>query len=522
MADTLLPSFAPPDGYRGPKRSLLLAGGGMRVAYQAGVLLALKEEGLCFHHGDGTSGGTINLAMLFSGLAPQEMIARWKSLDVKDFATLLPPEDYVKSTGLMALGGSDGLRKKVFPHLGIDPDKIRRAQGMAATFNLCDFSAKVNKPIPQDQVTLDHLVAGVSLPIFMPPVEIDGDQYVDSVWIKDTNLMEAVKRGAEELWLVWCIGNSRPYKAGMFNQYVHMIELSANGVLFEEFDRIRDLNERIARGEPAYGQTRPIRLHVIKPAFPLPLDPDFYFGRIDAATLIDKGYMDAKKYLSTRGAEGLAFTPEVTQMQDNVLGLTFRETMAGGFSLGAADPQAGQAAGKKAGTVLSMHANVEIRDLKRFIADPDHLGELTGTIDYAPFGQGIPAKSGVFNLFSPTGDPKLRLMVYELGFEVQGKDYYLAGQKDVKTDSVLELWKETTTLYTTLYQGKDKSGPVAGAGILSLGFLDLLKLAETMTVTDAATPAQSAEGLLEFGRFFMGELWDTYVLKKAPPPVEPA
>jgi cholesterol oxidase len=209
-------------------------------------------------------------------------------------------------------------------------------------------------------------------------------------------------------------------------------------------------------------------------------------------------------------------------MQDNSLGLTFRETMAGGFSLGMADTQAGQAAGKKAGTVLSMHANVEIRDLKRFIADPDHLGELTGTIDYAPFGQGIPAKSGVFNLFSPTGDPKLRLMVYELGFEAQGKDYYLAGQKDVKTDSVLELWKETTTLYTTLYQGKDKSGPVAGAGILSLGFLDLLKLAETMTVTDAATPAQSAEGLLEFGRFFMGELWDTYVLKKAPPPAEPA
>jgi predicted acylesterase/phospholipase RssA len=103
MADPIIPSFAPPAGYPGPKRSLLLAGGGMRVAYQAGVLLALKEEGLCFHHGDGTSGGTINLAMLFSGLAPQEMIARWKSLDVKDFATLLPVKDYANSSGLMAL-----------------------------------------------------------------------------------------------------------------------------------------------------------------------------------------------------------------------------------------------------------------------------------------------------------------------------------------------------------------------------------------------------------------------------------
>lgn len=522
MPDTIVPSFAPPAGDAGPKRSLILAGGGMRVAYQAGVLLALQEEGLFFRHGDGTSGGTINLAMLFSGLSPREMIDRWRSLNVKDFATLLPVEDYAKAWDLMALGGSDGLREKVFPHLGIDPEKIRRAQGMDGTFNLCDFSTKANRAVPHTDVTLDHLVAGVSLPIFMPPVSIGGDQYVDSVWIKDANLMEAVKRGAEELWLVWCIGNSRLYKPGMFNQYVHMIELSANGVLFEEFDRIRELNGRIARGEPAYGQTRPIRLHVIKPDYPLPLDPDFYFGRIDAATLTDMGYRDAKQYLSNRKAGGLDFTPEVTQMKDSPLGLTFRETMAGGFALGAADPSAGQAAGKKAGTALSMHASVEIRDLKRFIADPGHLGELTGTVDFGPLGKGLPSKSGVFNLFSPSGDPKRRLMVYELGFEAGGRDYYLAGAKHVDSGSVLGLWKETTTLYTQLHEGKDKGGKVVGAGILTLGFLDLVKLAETMAVTNARTAAESAEGLLEFGRFFMGELWDTYILKKAPPPAEPA
>ena len=31
----------------------MLAGGGMRVAYQAGVLRAFAEEGLTFFHGDG-------------------------------------------------------------------------------------------------------------------------------------------------------------------------------------------------------------------------------------------------------------------------------------------------------------------------------------------------------------------------------------------------------------------------------------------------------------------------------------
>ena len=50
------------------RRSLILAGGGMRVAYQAGVIKALAEAGIDFDHVDGASGGTINLAMLLSAL----------------------------------------------------------------------------------------------------------------------------------------------------------------------------------------------------------------------------------------------------------------------------------------------------------------------------------------------------------------------------------------------------------------------------------------------------------------------
>lgn len=41
-------------------RALVLAGGGMRVAYQAGAVKALIDEGLRFSHADGASGGTIN------------------------------------------------------------------------------------------------------------------------------------------------------------------------------------------------------------------------------------------------------------------------------------------------------------------------------------------------------------------------------------------------------------------------------------------------------------------------------
>jgi predicted patatin/cPLA2 family phospholipase len=299
------------------KRSLILAGGGMRVAYQAGVLRALEEAQLAFSHVDGTSGGTMNTAMLFSGLNASQMCAHWSALPIGDFVSFLPLTDYVNPLKLKAMGDADGIVNKVFPKLGIDVAKINRSQpACQATFNVCNHSTKQNLSITNEEVRLDHLVAGISLPIFMPAVKIDGDFYTDSVWIKDANLMAAVKRGAEELWLVWCIGNSHDYKNNSFLQYVHMIELSANGALLEEYDRICELNERIARGDSPYGQTRPIKLHVIKPPYPIPLDPDLYFGRISCQELINMGYQHAHQYLHTQQAQSLPFDWRATHMQE--------------------------------------------------------------------------------------------------------------------------------------------------------------------------------------------------------------
>lgn len=499
------------DNYSGPKRSLIIAGGGMRVAYQAGVLQALQEADICFTHADGTSGGTINLAMLLSGLSPQEMCQRWRSLDISDFVSFVPAQEYLKAHDMLAMGDADGITAKVFPHLGIDVDKIRQSQGITGTFNVCNFSRKTNEAISNQDLSLELLIAGISLPVFMPPIEVNNQLYTDSVWIKDANLIEAVKRGAQELWLIWCIGNTPNYQTGVFNQYVHMIELSANGALFEEFERIRELNTRIAEGDSPYGQTSPIRLHVLKPTSPLPLDPDLYLGRIDNTTLISMGYADTKAYLSSLHEEGLAFSPETTQMQESLsLGITFRETMAGGFSLGNTDPLIGAKEGNAQGLELAMHVAITIRDFEAFARDPHHQGELHGMIDFQPFAKGIPASEGVFNLFSPADDPHSKYMIYELAFEHEGQAYYLAGKKKVKDDLGFDLWEDTTTLYTTLHKGIDKEAPIVGAGILKLGIKELVKLATSMHAINAKTIQQKMTTISKFGSFFMGELWDSY------------
>lgn len=192
------------------------------------------------------------------------------------------------------------------------------------------------------------------------------------------------------------------------------------------------------------------------------------------------------------------------------IGITFDETMAGSFSLEETDPAAGASAGARAGTRLAMHARVTIPDLQAFLADRQHRGRLAGSIDFGPLGTGLEANEGVFKLFTPSGHAGLKYMVYELGFEHDGGPRYLAGKKHVHDDPGADLWTDTTTLYATLHDGADANGPVMGAGVLRLDMGDFLKLMSTIKVTGARSAKQRAEAVSEFGRFFMGELWDIY------------
>jgi len=204
---------------------------------------------------------------------------------------------------------------------------------------------------------------------------------------------------------------------------------------------------------------------------------------------------------------------EIIRMKDTTPGVTFGETMAGGFSLGETDPNIGDKKGKAAGHILAMHATITIQNLERFISDPAHTGHITGSIDFPPFGENIPAKAGVFNLFSPSTQPKLKLMVYEMAFEHQGQDYYLVGKKEIQDDPGVDLWKDTTTLFTVLHKGRDKSTPVAGAGILTLGPIELMKMLSTMRALNTSSTVEGTKAVMAFGKFFLGELWNAYMKK---------
>ncbi|WP_163996421.1 patatin-like phospholipase family protein [Pyxidicoccus caerfyrddinensis] len=489
----------------GRKRSLILVGGGMRVAWQAGAIRALADAGVVFQHADGTSSGILNLAMLLAGQSPQELCHRWRTLAVKDFLTFAAPRKPVDLLDVEALGDAGALVQRVLPHLGVDAAAVRASKVLDGTFNVCDFARKVNEVIPHTRVDTDLLVAGVSPPILMPPVNRDGTLYTDSLWIQDGNLMEAVRRGADVIWVLWCIGNTPRYGRGLLQQYAHLMELSANGALFEQLERVREINERILAGEEVMGHRRPIAVHLVKPERPLPLDTDLYDGRVTAASLIDMGYSDTWRYLTVRGEQGLPLTPEMTLTTEPAADLTFRESLTGPFALGPTDPMAG--ALHPDARPLTIHLTIAVDDMDAFVSDVRHTARLVARLDYAPFGEDVPVRQGSFNLFQSREDPRIRLMNYGLRFAHEGREYFLEGTRAIRYTGA-SLWRDTTRLHCLLHEGPDARGPVVGAGMLTLGVGQLLELISSMHPARRGSAGLSA--MARFGRFFLGPLWDRY------------
>lgn len=413
------------------RRSLVLAGGGMRVAWQTGVVTALTEHGLTFDHVDGTSGGIMTAGMLLSGQSPQEMARRWSALDVHDFTSLLPAGDYVRGPwALPGLGDADGVIEKVFPTLGIDCAAIRSA-AIEGTFNVVDFVTKTCVAVPHTEVDEQLLAAGMSLPLVIPPLRRGDRVWTDAVWVKDANLTEALRRGADEVWLAWCIGNSPYWGDGPLEQYVHMIEMSANGALFAELDAAREAGRRFA-------------LQVVRPAHPLPLDTEFYTGRVNAETLIAMGYRDAWDYLDTASPQGVAQDPTCTAMTEPTPGVRISERLRG--RLGDED--------------LVMELAVELPLPEHGPAGP---ARVVGHLDHEPWGGRLLLAGGRLELDAAT-------LVYRGRVRRDGGWVQLEARRELADDTGLDAWADATTVELQVSSGERarlRLGPLDAARALA-------------------------------------------------------
>lgn len=207
-------------------------------------------------------------------------------------------------------------------------------------------------------------------------------------------------------------------------------------------------------------------------------------------------------------------TPAAPVLARPKLGMRFTERMAGTIGLGETDAFDPQAFGAHVQAIdVALVVLVESDDLDEVLDSPRHTAPLTGTVT-APglHPEPLQIEAGQFALFpqDPT-QANTRLMRYRFRAVSQdGGQWWFDGVKIVRDDPGLDLWSDTTTLFTTVHAGPDSQGPVVGKGILKVHVWDLTKSMWTLEVLNAPSLAVKLAAAGRCAKYFFGSLAEVY------------
>jgi hypothetical protein len=307
-------------------------------------------------------------------------------------------------------------RRKIFPAWKLDWPQIR-SSSREATFNVYNFSKHELRPIPPAGMTEDFLVASASLPMWFPPVQIEGDTYIDAVFNTGTNIEEAIRCGADELWVIWTTSQRGEWFDGFVGNFFGIFEATVVGGYKNALARIAANNAALNRGEQGeFG--RVITVKEIKAE--VPVHYLLNFSRDRAAEAVNRGVEAARLWCDAEGIKrraGPVYVPAnpLDKAADKIV-VRFSETMTGFIGSGATDPERGFEQGKKESASFELHLDVCIEDLDEFLDLPDHRASLEGSVQCDRLGGRRLIERGALHLLVDSGDPTQKQINYEVWF----------------------------------------------------------------------------------------------------------
>jgi patatin-like phospholipase len=483
-----------------PRRSLVLGGGGARGAYQAGALRALQEAGLGFDHVDATSTGILNLALLLSGLDPEALAERWACSALLELPCIGAPR-----AGRVGWGSAarDGLAQ--LAEVGIDLSAINAAQGIEGTFNLADMTSQTQRVIGHRTLQASELLASVSLAGVMPPVSIGAAECGDAAWMQGVNLLEAVRRGAEEIWLVWCIGGAGRHESR--DPLARCLELTASGTLATSLAYVAELNARIAAGDSPWGQRAPIRLEVIKPDYPLPFAPSDPIGAQDMQRLVQLGYADAWRRASRRPPGGDALDASATRLASPQSPVAFSERFTGQLGAAGSGAHDGRGVGARR---IELTLNVFVHRLTHFLGEPSGGAPLAGSVLWG--GVWLPLREGEFRA-DAARTPGLRRLTYRAEFQPKGAAAPLWLKLERRPSSRPAHAPDSGELHVSIGEGREEGAASIAQGVLESRPDELSHSCRTLRALEPESPREAARAIVQLGRFLFGELYDVYTAR---------
>jgi len=405
----------------------------------------------------------------------------------------------------------DAYRRNVFPAWGLDWGKIRSSP-REATFNVYNFSRHELLPVTAPQMTEDLLVAAASLPMWFPPVRIGGDTYIDAVLNTASNLEEAIRRGADELWVIWTTSQCGEWFDGFVGTFFGIFEATTVNAYKQVLARIARNNDAVARGgHGEFGRTVTVRELKAE----VPVHYLLNFSRDRAAEAVNRGVEAAREWCD---ANCIARRPGAVHSARTVgapTSLRFVEEFKGYVGFGDTDYRAGFQRGRSEGTRISLRLTIHIDDVSKFITTPAHEASVAGSIHCDRLGGSLSIRGGTFNLFIDQGDPARKKVGYRAFFDdAEGDPYTFSGFKELDDDPGLDLPADMTTAFARIYRGAtaadgEAAAETVAAGIVRIGPIEFLKQFATFRA-EGPTLADRTSAVARFGTFYFGRLWDVY------------
>jgi cholesterol oxidase len=206
------------------------------------------------------------------------------------------------------------------------------------------------------------------------------------------------------------------------------------------------------------------------------------------------------------------------------LGLRFSERMTGWVTRPesaeghALDHFESEAAGRRSGSSVEVILTIATEDLAHMLDDEDHMARVCG-VATAPAlfdGAAMIVAGSTFQLFTP--DPErinTRNMLYDLQLVTSaGGRFRIRGVKYVKDHSGFDLLRDTTTLFTQVY---DENGVECARGVIRVGLRDFLKQMRTLKPLRANSRLEGWGARLRFLRFFAAVMVESFGRSLATP-----
>ncbi len=300
------------------KKILVLAGGSVKGAYQAGVVKAIFELGFKPDAIYGVSAGGMNASYLVNIFGSQ--VLDNKPIDYDNAAkelvefwveNITGPSSLARRRGTYELGLSairrnfEGLldtaplKEIVENNISIDNLKASPIQLKIGAVDI--INGGIVYADPTFEHFHDYIMASSAIPIIMPVVNIGNHRkmaYLDGGLRDVAPIRKAIADGATEIVCVAC--HTREMEGGNF----------AYGNLLALVDRIMDIavNESLnmdldwAVLHAKNNEPHKIKLTLIRPDIPLNIDIQT-FDRDDIARIIEQGYNRGHEYINKKNAE---------------------------------------------------------------------------------------------------------------------------------------------------------------------------------------------------------------------------